>query len=157
MSLTRPISLTPIRILTWVEKRVKCPHFSRGWREAVPRYKFSKWFKGFWCFKHRVYPYGFKENFIGRLELNSSEKFISCREDGTATYKLSDIFSKKRRNIWQKVCYNDRWFVCWNNPIGKIYIHGMLVEHCHEIIPLRSEKVPNKIPGNNSKIMFREY
>ena len=42
-------------------------------------------------FKHPVYPYGLKEDLIVRLELNSSEKVISCKGDTNATYKLSDI------------------------------------------------------------------
>ena len=42
-------------------------------------------------FKHPVYPYGLKEDFIVRLELNSSEKVILCTRDTSATYKLSDI------------------------------------------------------------------
>ena len=41
-------------------------------------------------FKHPVYPYGLKEDFIVRLELNSSE-IILCTGDTSATYKLSDI------------------------------------------------------------------
>ena len=32
-------------------------------------------------FKHPVYPYGFKEDLIVRLELNSSEKVILCTGD----------------------------------------------------------------------------
>ena len=42
-------------------------------------------------FKHPVYPYGLKEDFIVRLELNSSERIILCTGDTSATYKLSDI------------------------------------------------------------------
>ena len=42
-------------------------------------------------FEHSVYPYGFKEDLIVRLELNSSEKVILCTGDTNATYKLSDI------------------------------------------------------------------
>ena len=42
-------------------------------------------------FKHPVYPYGLKKDFIVRLELNSSEKVILCTEDAAAAYKLSDI------------------------------------------------------------------
>ena len=37
-----------------------------------------------------MYPYGLKEDFIVRLELNSSE-IILCTGDTSATYKLSDI------------------------------------------------------------------
>ena len=40
---------------------------------------------------HPVYPYGFKEDLIIRLELNSSEKVILCTGDVSATYKLPDI------------------------------------------------------------------
>ena len=42
-------------------------------------------------FKNPVYPYGLKEDFIVRPELNSSEEVILCTEDTSATYKLSDI------------------------------------------------------------------
>ena len=42
-------------------------------------------------FKHPVYPYGLKEDFFVRLELNSSEKVILCNGDSAAIYKLSDI------------------------------------------------------------------
>ena len=42
-------------------------------------------------FKHPVYPYRLKEDLIGRLESNSSEKVILCTGDTSATYKLSDI------------------------------------------------------------------
>ena len=42
-------------------------------------------------FKHPVYPYGFKERLIVRLELNLFEKVILCTGDTSATYKLSDI------------------------------------------------------------------
>ena len=42
-------------------------------------------------FRHPVYPYGLKEDFIVRLELNSSEKVILCTGDTSATYQLSDI------------------------------------------------------------------
>ena len=42
-------------------------------------------------FKHPVYPYGLKEDLIVRLELNSSEKVVSCTGDTSATYKLSHI------------------------------------------------------------------
>ena len=42
-------------------------------------------------FKHPVYPYGLKEDFIVRLELNSSEKLILCTGDTSATYELSEI------------------------------------------------------------------
>ena len=38
-----------------------------------------------------MYPYGLKEDFIVRPELNSSEKVTLCTEDTSATYKLSDI------------------------------------------------------------------
>ena len=41
-------------------------------------------------FKHPVYPYGLKDDFIVRLELNSSERIILCTGDTSATYKLSD-------------------------------------------------------------------
>ena len=41
-------------------------------------------------FKQPVYPYGLKKDLIVRLELNSSEKLISCTGDTSATYKLSD-------------------------------------------------------------------
>ena len=41
-------------------------------------------------FKYLVYSYGFKEDFIVKLELNSSEKVILCNGDTSATYKLSD-------------------------------------------------------------------
>ena len=43
-------------------------------------------------FKHPVYPYGLKDDFIVRLELNSSERIILCTGDTSATYKLSDTF-----------------------------------------------------------------
>ena len=42
-------------------------------------------------FKHPVYSYGFEEDLIVRLELNSSEKVILCTGDTSVTYKLSDI------------------------------------------------------------------
>ena len=42
-------------------------------------------------FRHPVYPDGLKEDFIVRIELNSSEKVILCTGDTSATYKLSDI------------------------------------------------------------------
>ena len=42
-------------------------------------------------FRHPVYPYGLKEDFIVRIELNSSEKVILCTGDTSATYKLLDI------------------------------------------------------------------
>ena len=42
-------------------------------------------------FKHPVYPYGFTEDLIVRLELNSAEKVILRTGDTNATYKLSDI------------------------------------------------------------------
>ena len=42
-------------------------------------------------FKHPVHPYGLKEDFIVRFELNSSEKVILCTGDTSATCKLSDI------------------------------------------------------------------
>ena len=38
-----------------------------------------------------MYPYRLKEDFVVRLELNSSEKVILCIRDSSATYKLSDI------------------------------------------------------------------
>ena len=38
-----------------------------------------------------MYPYGFKEDLLIRLELNSSEKVILCTGDTSATYNLSDI------------------------------------------------------------------
>ena len=38
-----------------------------------------------------MYPCGLKEDFIVRLELNSSEKVILCTGDTSATCKLSDI------------------------------------------------------------------
>ena len=41
--------------------------------------------------KHRVYPYGFKEYLIAKLELNFSEKVILSSGDTAATYKLLDI------------------------------------------------------------------
>ena len=40
-------------------------------------------------FKHRVYPYGLKEDLIVRPELNSGEKVILCTGDTNCTYKLS--------------------------------------------------------------------
>ena len=43
-------------------------------------------------FKYPIYPYGFRENLIIRLELNSSKKVIFCTGDTLATYKLSNIF-----------------------------------------------------------------
>ena len=42
-------------------------------------------------FKNPVYPYGFKEDLIVRLELNSSETVILCTGDTNTTYKFSDI------------------------------------------------------------------
>ena len=42
-------------------------------------------------FKHPVYTNGLKEDLIGRLELNYSEKVILCTADTSLTYKLSDI------------------------------------------------------------------
>ena len=42
-------------------------------------------------FKHPMYPYGFKEDLIVRLELNLPGKVILCTGDTSATYKLSDI------------------------------------------------------------------
>ena len=52
-------------------------------RFAIPLY--------FYFFKHPIYPYGLKENLIGSLELNSSEKVILYTGDSSAIYKLSDI------------------------------------------------------------------
>ena len=43
-------------------------------------------------FKYPIYPYGFSENLMVRLELNSSKKVIFCTGDTLATYKLSNIF-----------------------------------------------------------------
>ena len=40
-------------------------------------------------FKHPVYSYGLKEDFIVRIELNFSENKILCNEDIAETYKLS--------------------------------------------------------------------
>ena len=42
-------------------------------------------------FKHPACPYRVKEDFIVRLELNSSENVILCAGYTSATYKLSDI------------------------------------------------------------------
>ena len=42
-------------------------------------------------FKHPVYPYGLRQDWIVRLELNSTEKVILCTGDTSATYQLSDI------------------------------------------------------------------
>ena len=42
-------------------------------------------------FKHLVDPYGLEEDLIVRLELNSSEKVISCTGDTSVTYKFSGI------------------------------------------------------------------
>ena len=39
-------------------------------------------------FKNPVYPYGFKEDLIVRLELNSSETVILCTGDTNTTYKF---------------------------------------------------------------------
>ena len=41
-----------------------------------------------------MYPYELKEDFIVRLELNSTEKVILCTGDTNATYKRSDIFRR---------------------------------------------------------------
>ena len=38
-----------------------------------------------------MYPYGLEEDFIVKLELNSSKKVILCTGDTSATYKLSDF------------------------------------------------------------------
>ena len=38
-----------------------------------------------------MYPYGLKENFFVRLELNSPEKVILCTEDTNTKYELSNI------------------------------------------------------------------
>ena len=43
-------------------------------------------------FKNPLYLYGLKEDFIVRLELNSSEKAILCHGDTSERCKLSDIF-----------------------------------------------------------------
>ena len=42
-------------------------------------------------FRYPVYPYGLKEDFIVRLDLNSAGKVILCTGDTNATYKLSEI------------------------------------------------------------------
>ena len=42
-------------------------------------------------FRYPVYPYGLKEDFTVRLDLNSPEKIILCTGDTNATYKLLDI------------------------------------------------------------------
>ena len=42
-------------------------------------------------FNHPVYPYGFKEDSIVRLELNSSEKVTLCTGNTAEVYELSDI------------------------------------------------------------------
>ena len=42
-------------------------------------------------FKHLVDPYGLEEDLIVRLELNSSERAISCTGDTSVTYKFSGI------------------------------------------------------------------
>ena len=42
-------------------------------------------------FRDPVYPYGFKEDLIVRVELNSAEKVILCTGDTNSTYKLPDI------------------------------------------------------------------
>ena len=54
-------------------------------------------------FKHQVYPYGFKKDLIVKLELNSSEKVISCAEDSNETYKTSDI-SLEYDAIFDETC-----------------------------------------------------
>ena len=41
-------------------------------------------------FKHHVYQYGLKKDFIVRIELNSREKVNLCTGDTSATQKLSD-------------------------------------------------------------------
>ena len=62
-------------------------------------------------FKHPVYPYGLKEDFIVRLELNSSEKVILCTGDTSATYKLSDI------SLEYDAIFDERY----TTTIGKMY------------------------------------
>ena len=42
-------------------------------------------------FKHPTYPYGLREDLIGRLELNSAKKILLASGDTAATYKISDI------------------------------------------------------------------
>ena len=42
-------------------------------------------------FKHPVYPYRLKKDFIVRLELNLSQKVFLCTGETSATYKLSGI------------------------------------------------------------------
>ena len=63
-------------------------------QEKVVKKTFNKSFAiplDFDFFMHPVYPCGFKEDLIIRLELNSSEKVILCTGDVSATYKLPDI------------------------------------------------------------------
>ena len=42
-------------------------------------------------FKHPSYPYGLKEDLIGKLELTSSEKLVLCSVDTPAAYQLSNV------------------------------------------------------------------
>ena len=46
-------------------------------------------------FKHPVYPYGLKEDLVGRLKLISSEKMILCDRDTTST----SSFQKFLKNV----------------------------------------------------------
>ena len=77
----------------WVQKREIAQQENATQENAIKK-TFDKRFAiplDFDFFKHPVYPYSLKEDFIIRLELNSSENMILCKGDNAATYKLSDI------------------------------------------------------------------
>ena len=69
-------------------------------QEHVIRKTFDKRFAiplDFDFFRHSLYPYGFKERLIVRLELNSTEKLILCTGDTNATTS----FQTFRSNVMQ--------------------------------------------------------
>ena len=43
-------------------------------------------------FKYPVYPYGLKEDLIGRIELNSAKHVILCTEDTNAYMRFQTFF-----------------------------------------------------------------
>ena len=71
-------------------------------------------------FRHPVYPYGFKEDLIVRLELNSSEKVVLCTGDTLATYNLSDI------SLEYDAIFDKLWYA---TSTGEMYTGTMLIPY----------------------------
>ena len=93
-------------------------------------------------FKHPVYRYVLKKDSVVRLDCNSLEKGILCREDTAATYRLLDI------SLEYETVFDERYAA---TTMGKLNTVTALIPYTNKKSSIHYQTIPKK---RSSQVLF---